>query len=842
MKKITRLVVCLALAAGVTRAAVTEGENIILNGKLEADQAPFPPGWHTTTPEYVRYERAGGPNGMPCVTIFSEKPAPLNPGVAQSEFVLVPGEKYRISARIRTRGYKSRYGGIAVYNSGWWQSMDLKGLPENSDWTERTVEAVAPKSDNGLYYIDLFAVKIQGEISFSDVRLFALTPKGQAGSSGIDKRIMAPRLVPISPLLEHIPVDAARLSFRWFGILKRPIREYDIRFSAVGKTLLRRKLTGEPISVPLNSLGIGRHTVTATIAFGAEPPVFTREYAIRIIKQTPLNLSGTRRLNNLVTELLAKPITGQGGAFFFANPRDGWVFISLKPAVDSPNLSLKLDGAACIGAATERLEAFRYLSRGLHALDIAGLARGGAVRVNAIPELLCWAPCVASFVPANGSYDWDYHRKYCLKAWTTFSISSINNKIFPETQKLGLRWLTNCISVGLKSSDMMLKRLEENKAMNPGYGAAGITCDELFFGSGGLDHFTDALRKYKNPLNKLIYPWIVGTPGGMPALETDFISTSLNASGGRGKLLIEAYCHLQRDEETARKYLDNVIIRKTRMYNQLYPGINPKLGFIFGSFNQPAIISLEHTPAADFKYFIDMQLNTLANAPECDGIGITGFWGTYDGEDEFHRWSFTVLRHYAVEGATNMLSPKYGFTYNPGHLVNPDFEDGLNGWICTPAAKDTIAHTTISGLGRFCEARWGAGGGTGDKCCSFTRRDGTANRISTVATGLVPGKMYQFQCLSADGKDARAKIFAPKEVPLTITLSNTEIQTPLSFNFVNRKPGGKSNTNKATINIHRIVFKAKAATSKITITDEKAAPGTECVFNFVQLKPYYERE
>ena len=36
-----------------------------------------------------------------------------------------------------------------------------------------------------------------------------------------------------------------------------------------------------------------------------------------------------------------------------------------------------------------------------------------------------------------------------------------------------------------------------------------------------------------------------------------------------------------------------------------------------------------------------------------------------------------LTRHYCVEGKKTMLSDEYGFTYDPHHIVNGDFIDGL---------------------------------------------------------------------------------------------------------------------------------------------------------------------
>ena len=63
-----------------------------------------------------------------------------------------------------------------------------------------------------------------------------------------------------------------------------------------------------------------------------------------------------------------------------------------------------------------------------------------------------------------------------------------------------------------------------------------------------------------------------------------------------------------------------------------------------------------------------------------EGLGCIGNWGSYYGDMEMYRWSMALLRHYAVEGRTEMLSERYGYRYRPGLLANGDFRGSLKGW------------------------------------------------------------------------------------------------------------------------------------------------------------------
>ena len=86
----------------------------------------------------------------------------------------------------------------------------------------------------------------------------------------------------------------------------------------------------------------------------------------------------------------------------------------------------------------------------------------------------------------------------------------------------------------------------------------------------------------------------------------------------------------------------------------IYPGVESSTGIIFGDFNQIPILSLAHHPSVDFKYYLDMQLNLVANDPAFANLGATGYWGSYYADRELYRWAFMLLRHYCVEGNTEM--------------------------------------------------------------------------------------------------------------------------------------------------------------------------------------------
>ncbi|MCX7044628.1 MAG: hypothetical protein NTX50_03945 [Candidatus Sumerlaeota bacterium] len=645
------------------------------------------------------------------------------------------------------------------------------------------------------------------------------------------------------------------------------------------------QLKDSKILIPLSDLPCGDYSLKAELRHaGTRATILGDSYPISIVDIPVIDRSRIKQLNNLVAEVLDEPIRAipSPQTFTFVNPHDGWVFVAfIDEAVSksrapesrapqlpgpSPQLTVTLDNRdTVITSSTDRLEAFRELSMGEHRVTVAGvpvvpivpavpavgnaksaataapIANAVAPRliVRSIPEIFDYPPCADSQVKENGSYGWEFMKKNILYAVTTLNGGSLPGPALPEAKARGLKWLANFNVAPVDDPANVQARMEKHAGMTqPQYD--GFTSDELFFGRATIDNYTKALWRLRNPERRLIYTWIVGKPS-ISALHTDFMSAALNASGGRGRLLFEAYCHPQTDEKAAAAYLDNMIAETMRRFNAFYPGAASGTGIIFGNFNQIPIISLEHDPAVDFKYFLDMQVNLVANSPDFAGLATTGYWGTYYGDEELARWSFKLMRHYAVEGNKDMLSARYGFKYNPGHLTNCDFADGLKGWTLAPAAEGAIRADTISGYGKNSQGRWGAGK-AGDAVCVLTRHAGKPNRITQTASGLTPGKLYSLQFVTADRKDVLAKKYNPRPYGIAADLEGFETFPDKSFTHIDRRNSGRyeHNDNVAKINLHRIVFRTDSATQAISFTDEKAAPGEELIINFIQLKPYLE--
>jgi hypothetical protein len=827
--------------------AVAEGENLLINGRFDAEQVDFPEFWSPSSARNVFYDRVGGPEGkMPAVVLRGDPATPGTVSLRQQGMTLVAGERYKLSAYVRTQGFQSRSGGLIVHNSGWIAAVGLTTFPADSAWTLQGKTFTLMPSKNHEYGLAMYATNLTGEIHFADVKLEAVSEGARQGSHSQAPLLAAPRLVPLQPLLNKIPRTNPEITFKFYSLLPEKREAHECLVAVGGDPIPQQVVPlgkDGTVRVRLAGLACGDYALQTVIRHRqTQQAILENVCSVSVIDPPVIDRSNIRPLNNLVAELLNQPVSANAKpqAFTFVHPRDGWVFVAFTGGAPAPGLTVKLgDSDTVLTAATDRLEAFRELPAGEHRITVSGNAADARLVVRSIPEIFNYPPCANSHVRENGSYGWDFMKRHILYAVTTLNGGTLPGEALPEAKARGLKWLAN-FNVNAPGEPAELRdRMEKTAGMTqPQYD--GFTSDELFFARPTISNYTQALKLLRNPGNRLVYTWVVGKPS-IASLHTDFMSACLNASRGRGRLLFEAYCHPQDNERAAAAYLDGMIGETMRRFNAFFPNAAAGTGIIFGNFNQIPIISLEHNPAVDFKVFLDMQVNLIANSPDFKGLATTGYWGTYYGDEELVRWSFQLMRHYAVEGHKELLSARHGFKYNPGLLTNGDFADGLNDWTVSPAAEGSVRTHTIAGYGKNSQGRWG-GGTAGDTVCVMARSADKSNRISQTAKGLEVGKAYCLQFVTADLKDVTGQKYNPRRYGIRVELEGAEILADKGFVHIDRRNNGRyqENNNVAKINLNRIIFRAKSPTQVVAFNDEKAVPGEELVINFIQLKPYLE--
>ena len=817
-----RKLASIALIAVTCLICNAESKNLLVNGKLEAEQLDQPPFWRSVY-KTTTFVKGKGPEGMNFITLKGKGTITFR----QSGIKLVPGEKYRLSGYFRTSNFIAKNAGFVIHNKGWGKDAGIKKFARNSGWRKLSCIFTAFPSRNKLFGATVFIAKAKGELSFTDLSLEPLTEKAKKESSGLLISGGA-RLVPIEPLLNRIPADNPSLSFKLLGELSGDIKDYECIISSKKMPEQKISLESKTVKINLKALAVGDHFLSVKIVKTADnKTVFERAYPITLIKKENV-AARYRKLNNLVSELVNKQVA-KPQAVDFVNPEDGWIYISIPQGA---NVTINSDNNSFTTA-----EVVRLLPAGKYKLFINGNFKPGNVIVRKIPEIINYPACVSSFVKENGKYDWTFTKKHILPAVTTLNGGRLSKQVLKEVKREGLLWLSNFnVRKALKKSktSLIVKELEKSPGIADNK-YDGVTVDELFFSAPrALSSYTDVLYKFLAHKNKLVYSWVVGTPVEA-AISTDFISMALNSSGGKGKVLFEAYCHPQSDEKAADDYLNHFLCKTVRGYQKLFPGITKGLGVVFGNFNQVPYISLEYDPHVDMKYYLDMQLNKIANAPEFRGLSCTGYWGSHHADEEMIRWAFKLMRHYAIEGRTDMLSKKYGFQYSLNYLKNCDFEDGLKSWQVTGNAKAG----SYPDFGRDNQGRWCRG--RGDKFCIMTKESDSETHVTQKAQGLIPGKYYSIQFLTADYNDLKNKENNPKYHGINVILPGAKIIKEKSYVHVEKSTYISRKRGKVYIgvNLNRVVFQAKTSTQEVIFSNAESKIGEKLIFNFVQLKPYF---
>ena len=817
-------------------AAVKPNENILLNGKFETDQTDVPLYWAAVNGgTYIKPLSSGGPNGLPFVRFEAPPDGNAQGEVTLRQFghQLVSNGVYKISAWVRTKNFTSRNYGICVANTGWYQTRGINRFPETCDWQRFEQEFKLCGSKDGCYFALIYAIAFSGTLDVADFQLTAVSPDALASSTPFKSAMTTPRVVPWKPLLHRISRSDRKVSFRFFGKVPEgtAVADYDmeVRADDCGKVVRQPLVEKEETAFVLPD-GAKGGTLTVAVRCRADGTVvWTNSYPYSLIDIPQASAAKHRRLNNLVTEVLAAPVAADAASqtFRFATVRDGWTFTALKTEA-KPGLKGFLDDKLVIDAETPRLETFREIPAGEHTLRVEGAAAGGQVVVRAIAEIFNYCPGSNSFVAENKPYDWEFQKRFVLPAVTTQNGGNIPQEHRAWFRAQGYKWLANLGSTMLKDDRDLTRRLEHAAGLTqPQYD--GVTCDEQFFGQvQGIERYTSGLRAYAKADERLIYTWIVGKPG-TPGVDHDFLSACFNTSHGRGKLIFEAYCRTKPTEEEAKVYLNYYVKDTVTRFCRWYPDAIASCGVIFGNFNQIPILSLSHHPEVDYKYYLDMQVNFVANDPAFAGLGCIGYWGSYYADRELHEWSFKLMRHYCVEGNTSMLSEKYGLSYIPGLLQNGDFRQTLEPWTVTGGAKTD----SYAGFGSKSQNRWGGNGGLGDTFVTLQK-----GSVSQHIKGLVPGRTYCLQYAAFDVKDVKANRIAPRRFPVECALSSgAEIIPAQSWEHIDTRVKGRyaHNNGVARINLRHLVFTAKAAEIDVTFrndTDEEL--GVNCV----SLNPY----
>jgi len=571
-------------------------------------------------------------------------------------------------------------------------------------------------------------------------------------------------------------------------------------------------------------------------------------------------------LNNLVSELLNQKNLTVPVSLDFINPRDGWVFFSRTPGINLTEqtpveLTLKHGDSAEFllmhkADGTRVSEAMRWLRAGTHTLRVMG-AEGARVKqliVRSIPELVyCKFPSNPQ-VTGHGRFDWEFLQEHLLSSVNCIvGTGRAEDRLCVERwKKEGKKWIVECPLPGLTKDSVTADEAYKAWATNPGYADPsldGVIVDEF---TGGDIHkytaWTEALRRLITSdkfSGKSFYPYcgnLYGAEAGR-----DFVETVMEAGG---RFVWEQYLTEQPTEQAAKASLETGIKQGMLGWRGAIPDAPGHAIVCFGYFCAPPESVNTHADV-DYKVWMDMQYNLLANDPAFKGLyGVMEYTSSY-ADEEAVRWQGRLYRHYCIEGEKTMLSEELGFRYELRHIQNPDFDNGTTEWTLTPAQEGGLRVDHMDGVG-WLEGRYPRTS-EGDNFLVMKRSLIHPNVISQEVSNLQPGKSYSVKMFTADYRDLLDGKSIRQQHAVNVVIENAETIPDNSFQEVilscyAHSLGTFNAQHRAWLNYHWLVFRAKGDWAKLVISDWAAADdprgpiGQELLLNFVEIQPYLEWE
>lgn len=200
-------------------------------------------------------------------------------------------------------------------------------------------------------------------------------------------------------------------------------------------------------------------------------------------------------------------------------------------------------------------------------------------------------------------------------------------------------------------------------------------------------------------------------------------------------------------------------------------------------------------------------------------LGGLSLWTSYYTDPEILRWYTLLVRHYAVDGNTELLYPKYGFTLEPKLLKNPDWES-LDSW-------KTFGNTALVSVK---DAGLPLSPYYPQSVTNMLQLKNANSGASQVVSGLVPGKMYCAYTLFVDpAQDGTQTVY---DVEIKVDGVEMEEKTVRQLHdFIK--------SDKPTFNHIKVVFRAISDKATITLKSGPSAK-TALLVDSVHFMPYFE--
>lgn len=571
---------------------------------------------------------------------------------------------------------------------------------------------------------------------------------------------------------------------------------------------------------------------------------------------------GVRWLNNLVAELVnlrSLPSRARVDRTF-NHPRDGWLLLRGTFTGNGKvwiGIDAETQGDAAIlytRTSPKMQEAMRFLPAGEHTLNVwqEGEVAVKSLVARAIPELIFCKFRYDPHIAPHGPYDWRFLQRHILPHVNVIvgSGADEHRPFVEEFRNRGKRWILEV------PATPYFQRLPADEAYRYWTSSAGmedplydgIIVDE-FFGNDDRHYeaITESVRRiHRNSRfrHKVFCPYCTNMFGAR--MSEEFIRAVMECGY---PLAWERYLPEQPTEEEAKALLESELTGDMRKWQSAFPGCQKRMIVCLGYLQMITTESLNVDPQVDFKVWMDMQFRHIATDPAFFGtFGLMEYTSGY-ADEETVRWAAKLYRHYGIEGRTSLLSDQYGFRYRLNHLDNPDFAEGVRGWVVEAAEQGSVDTKRYEGYswlqGRYPRTK------RGDTFLWMRRSGKKPNVIAQEVKHLRPGRLYSLKMVTADYRDLIEGTSAEKTHGISVRLKDVEMIPEKCFQFAipnnyAHHVGAFNDRHRFWMNYHHRVFRAKSSTAYLTVSDwlaetEPAGPiGQELMLNFVEVQPYLE--
>jgi len=488
----------------------------------------------------------------------------------------------------------------------------------------------------------------------------------------------------------------------------------------------------------------------------------------------------------------------------------------------------------------------RYLTKGRHELrrKAGQPSQLLSLSVRSIPELAYAKFGAGPLVPEFGQYDWPFLKAHVLPNINVLVGGGKDDELpfIRQWKDMGRRWITEVGVPGLGSgSSVTAQQAEKFWSEQSGMTDPlldGVIADEFVdTGAGKYAAWTRAVQNMstnKTIRGKWFYPYFSAPPASEKTRA--FLKAVMEASWA---IAWEQYLPEPRDNDAPEAKLDRYLRKPVAAWREAMPGIEQHLIVCLGTFSLPPE-TLDVSPRANYKVYLDKQMNLLATDPAFSGLyGVMTYLSAYT-DEETVRWMGKLFCHYCIKGNTNLLSTD---PYILTHISNPDFEDGLQGWTVDAAEPGSVAARKMDGFswlqGRYPPTP------RGNTVLWMKRSPRRPNVVSQKIKDLKPGRLYSLRMYSGDFQDLAAQ----QQHALALTVSGAEVLPRRSFQHVfancySHHWSPFDDKHRAWMNYHWILFRATGTEATLRISDwagerEPGGPaGQELMMNFVEVQPY----